>query len=182
MSEDVLANHLIHHEFTVDGAKKAASVYKANCSLAKLDQVNTLTDVETQIARSIGNKDPKTGVAMLPDWMHGGESPEHAVYADLAKALAPAAKVLATFKIPLGFSEAELIFTGEKLQAKDFDDLKEYVDLFKKQYTRRTFPVKGFVDEKPVIVEEEIRTKDGALYYRIQGREDQVPASQVFLA
>lgn len=46
--------------------------------------------------------------------------------------------MLASFKIPLGSSEAELIFTGDRLEEEDFDALKEYVDLFKRQYARKS--------------------------------------------
>src|ERR1051326_9236654 len=38
MPEDVLANHLIQQGFTPDGAKKAASVFKANVLFSKLDE------------------------------------------------------------------------------------------------------------------------------------------------
>ena len=45
--------------------------------------------------------------------------------------------VLATFKIPLGVNEAELTFTGERLEPEDFDALTDYVAIFKKQYERK---------------------------------------------
>ena len=45
--------------------------------------------------------------------------------------------MLATFKIPIGLAEAEIVFTGEALVPDDFDALAEYVGLFKKQYERK---------------------------------------------
>lgn len=48
-----------------------------------------------------------------------------------------AGKVLAQYSIPLGSNEATLVFTGDQLTADDFEALKEYVDLFKKQFERR---------------------------------------------
>ena len=49
----------------------------------------------------------------------------------------PRGNVLATFKIPLGLNEAELTFTGERLEPEDFDALADYVSIFKKQYERK---------------------------------------------
>ena len=47
-------------------------------------------------------------------------------------------KVLAKYAIPLGANEATLEFTGEStLSPSDFDDLKAYIDLFKKQWERK---------------------------------------------
>lgn len=44
--------------------------------------------------------------------------------------------VLARYTIPLGQNEATLVLTGSSLSADDFEALKEYVDLFKKQFER----------------------------------------------
>lgn len=45
--------------------------------------------------------------------------------------------MLATYQVPLGFSEAKLTFTGERLELADFDALLEYIELFKKQHERK---------------------------------------------
>jgi hypothetical protein len=45
--------------------------------------------------------------------------------------------VLTTFKVPFALSEAEIIFTGERIEPEDFDALSEYVGIFKKQYERK---------------------------------------------
>ncbi|PYJ58174.1 MAG: hypothetical protein DME24_17320 [Verrucomicrobia bacterium] len=45
--------------------------------------------------------------------------------------------VLAQYSIPLGASEATLIFTGESLSGEDFDALAEFVLFAKKQHARR---------------------------------------------
>jgi hypothetical protein len=44
LSEPILVNHLIHQGFTPDRAKRVASVYKANCLFAKLDENASLED------------------------------------------------------------------------------------------------------------------------------------------
>ncbi len=46
-------------------------------------------------------------------------------------------KVLATYSIPIGASEATISFTGEKLSVEDFDALADYVAIFKKQFERK---------------------------------------------
>lgn len=49
----------------------------------------------------------------------------------------PKSNVLATFKVPFALSEAEITFTGEKIEPEDFDALTDYVAIFKKQYVRK---------------------------------------------
>jgi len=122
MEELALSNNLIHQKFTPEGAKRAASVYKANYALANLG--------------SASNAMPN-GDATQPSASELADAAVKAARLDLTALVAPRPKVLATFKIPLGSTEAELIFTGDRLQSEDFDDLKEYVDLFKKQYERK---------------------------------------------
>jgi hypothetical protein len=53
-------------------------------------------------------------------------------------------KMLAQYTIPLGPNQATLVFTGECLTADDFDALKDYVDLFKKQFERADTFAKRF--------------------------------------
>jgi hypothetical protein len=45
--------------------------------------------------------------------------------------------LLEQYQIPLGANHAQLIFTGDELVADDFDALKEYVEIFKKQFVRK---------------------------------------------
>jgi hypothetical protein len=129
MTEDVLANHLIHQKFIPEAAKRAASVYKLNYDIAKLGSASQTAQHEpekpasssaSEMPQAPRNPDTSTGIG-------GG----------LMALIAPRPKMLATFKIPIGAAEAEIIFTGERLEAEDFDALRDYVDLFKKQYTRK---------------------------------------------
>lgn len=46
-------------------------------------------------------------------------------------------QVLARYSIPLGANVATIEFTGEQLSTEDFDALRDYVDLFKRQFERR---------------------------------------------
>ena len=46
--------------------------------------------------------------------------------------------MLAQYAIPLGANEATIVFTGKQLSPADFDELIEYVKLFKKQFERRS--------------------------------------------
>jgi hypothetical protein len=117
MSVDVLANHLIHQRFTVEAAKRSASVYKANSTLARLDATGQKPGDTTSIK---SNTETSESIGL------------GALIANPASI-----NMLANFKIPLGSAIAELTFFGEHLEPKDFDDLKEYVDLFKKQYERK---------------------------------------------
>lgn len=130
MDEGLLANQLIHRGFTAEGAKRCAAVYKANYSLAKLGtKVVDLNEVGENITDSSKKSppfDPKTPVSE-----NEGNGPKEILTEK------PKKNMLATFKIPIGSAEAELIFTGERLEPSDFDALSDYVALFKKQYERK---------------------------------------------
>jgi len=132
MAEDSLANNLIHQEFTVDGAKRAASVYKINSTLVKLDKSVKPVPLKDEKPK------PKQELLAPEDIINDGagihQFKRH--------------KVLATFKIPLGSSEAELIFTGDRLEPEDFDALRDYVALFKKQYERKSKVVAAKSEEE----------------------------------
>jgi hypothetical protein len=124
MTEDVLANHLIHKRFIPEAAKRAASVYKLNYDIAKLGAPsNDGAQNATPQAPSKPTEVDNSRAAQTPP---ASSKPQE-----------PARNMLATFKIPVGSAEAEIIFTGEKLEAADFDAVSEYMELFKKQYGRK---------------------------------------------
>lgn len=130
MAEDILSNNLIHQRFTPEAAKRAAAVYKSNYQIANLGQSSNASvselPPETYRAESKNEKSDKD--YRQPASFLASVQPEQA---------SPRANMLASFKIPLGLSEAELIFTGERLEPADFDALADYVALFKKQYERK---------------------------------------------
>lgn len=81
--------------------------------------------------------------------------------------------VLARYSIPLGGSEATLIFTGSSLLPEDFDALSDYIQLFKKQFERRAkapeFPKQAIYNQeghgKRPITLHRCFLKDGEKFY-----------------
>lgn len=135
MQEEVLSNHLIQQGFTPDGAKKAASVFKANVLFAKLDEPGIVNpNDEKAILRpeafTMESTANPTPAATRP-------SPLSNILDDFLKGSGPTKGVLAKYSIPLGTNEATLVITGESLSTEDFDALGEYVALFKKQFDRK---------------------------------------------
>lgn len=129
-SEDVLANHLIQQGFTQDGAKKAASVFKANIEFANLQSVDIKLDQDTQTTQSEQAVETPVSIAATkqaqqPNFI-GNE-----ISNECDK------KVLATYSVPIGSNEVKIVFTGDSLRPDDFDALADYVTLFKKQYQRK---------------------------------------------
>ncbi|HVU36685.1 MAG TPA: hypothetical protein VHE61_24805 [Opitutaceae bacterium] len=126
-SEDVLANQLAHDGFAFDVARRVSAAYKANVELAKLGDisVSSATRDETTAGKPIATSPNTSNAPMRGPLGIAVAQPTNRP------------EVLATFKIPIGSSEAELIFTGEKLEPADFDALADYVALFKKQYLRK---------------------------------------------
>jgi hypothetical protein len=121
VDQQILANHLRQNNFTSDGAEKAASVYLANFEFAKLAEHGKDTPSELQDDKNKGKQEH--------------EETQDDTFAERK----PVGKVLAKYSIPLGANEATLVFTGsEALSTDHFEALKEYVDLFKKQWERKT--------------------------------------------
>lgn len=131
--EELLSNHLIQNHFNPDAAKKVASVFKANVELAKLDEDGLELRSESEEAVKNTDEQPRT-LTGLPPYGKGGK-PETLAPPPQKPALQ--GKLLATYSIPIGSSEATLTFTGDSLSTQDFDALIEYVQLFKKQYERK---------------------------------------------
>jgi hypothetical protein len=124
--EDLIVNHLVQNDFTPEGAKKAASVFKENVSIAKLQEDSIIEAGESEQKEHIGSGISLTSVNVVPH-------PENETPIELNKIK----KVLATYSIPLGANEATITFTGEELSAEDFTALGEYVTLFKAQFERK---------------------------------------------
>lgn len=142
---NVLENHLIHQGFIPDKAKKVASVYAANKTFAKLDNGVTIERNEKPLAgvqstpSDISGSKPgplshvSTPVLPLSDGVVRYR--RAAIDTEIKEGCSP---VLAQYSIPLGANEAILTFTGTELTVDDFDALQEYVDLFKRQFARKT--------------------------------------------
>lgn len=126
--DDVIANHLIQNGFTPDKAKKVAVVFKENIDLANLG-VNGIK------CENDSNASEKTNFTLEggpPDLVAEFEARTAGNEKQGTK------KMLAQYSIPLGANEATITFIGEKLSAADFDALRDYVDIFKKQFERKT--------------------------------------------
>lgn len=130
-AEEVLANHLIQAGFTAEGARRAASAYKANATFAQITETTAVPNGDaTSSAQGAPNGNlPATSQQHPPE-----ASP---VFPAQSTPVPAATKILAQYSIPLGANDATLVFTGEKLSPEDFDALSEYVALFKKQYERK---------------------------------------------
>jgi hypothetical protein len=115
-TEQVLASVLLHSGFTDDGARRAAKVYKENVAFIEFLAQSVPTNEKQAAETATGGSKGKSFMA-LP--LHGEGT------------------VLEQYQIPLGANHAQLIFTGEELVAEDFDALKEYVEIFKKQFLRK---------------------------------------------
>lgn len=112
-TESVLASVLLHQGFTDDGARRAAKVYKENVAFIE------------SLAQAVPRHEPAP--TPPPEFLPPSAPP----------ALPAGGKVLEQYQIPLGANHAQLIFTGDELVPDDFDALKEYVELFKKQFVRK---------------------------------------------
>ena len=127
LNQEVLSHQLEHQGFAAVIASRIASAFKSNFEFAKLGDAVSTPNRESVKTHDLANKIPSKGA----------ESAPRGLWSDLLGQPMQRSNVLASFKIPLGLSEAELIFTGERLDPQDFDALQDYVALFKKQYLRK---------------------------------------------
>src|SRR5437773_1161561 len=118
-SVEVLTSHLVQQGFTPDRARRTASVFAVNKGFANLSDAPKVTSEDSLKQRTdeSRNQDSDTQRQRV-----GKERP---------------ANMLAQYSIPLGRNEATLTFAGESLSIEDFDALIEYVELFKKQFSRK---------------------------------------------
>jgi len=125
-TEDLIANHLIQNGFMPDKAKKAATVFKANIELANLkgDSINKSGD-----SKNAETKDFSLDHAPQ-------ELKDFHAEVTAANEKNKGKKMLAQYSIPIGANEFTITVTGEKLVAEDFVVLKEYADIWKRQFER----------------------------------------------
>lgn len=147
-SDGTIRDYLVfERKFNEDATKILIGQYRDTILFAKLVESDKVlsedeTDPETATpdpSTAAGSSTPKS----LPGLAISLRKPTVLTSNQIGR------KMLATFKIPLGFSEAELTFTGEKLEAADFDALAEYVELFKKQYARKPKAAADSMDSPP---------------------------------
>ena len=127
-SESVLASQLLHQRFTDDGARKAASIFHKNQSF--IQQHEGSQDDPTENAPS-SPPDSNQESLTTPTSPESKQANTHTKQRNL-----PHKSILAEYNIPLGSNEVTLTFLGSKLLPEDFDELCDYVQLFKKQYIR----------------------------------------------
>jgi hypothetical protein len=143
-SEEVITSHLVQSGFNFERARRVAAVYTANKSFAKLDSPGIVTEQMRSEHDSQFSTVPQvsTSTSSHPD------APSSTILAKEQEAMQKA-HVLARYSIPLGANEATLVFTGESLSPADFDALIEYVELFKKQFQRRSATASAAPEPSP---------------------------------
>ena len=122
-SEQAIQSELIiKGGFSPEGAKLFAKAFRDTIVFAKLDEKEYIPpDAEDK------NENGKGG------W--GGTTPPKL---PLKPAVTPPSQVLAEWSFPVGQNEATIRFTGSgHLVGEDFGALKDYIDLFQKQYERK---------------------------------------------
>jgi hypothetical protein len=142
VSASVLASKLVQMGFAPDSAKKTASVFLENAEYAELTGASVSGTSANESEDEDGNEDEVTPYNPFLSPRDQPASREVVLSSLRPQAMLPSqpqprSNVLATYKIPLGANEAELVFTGEKLEPEDFDALIDYVEIFKKQFTRK---------------------------------------------
>lgn len=126
---NVLTSKLVQMGFSPEAAKITAKVFLSNAAYAELCG---RSDSEIDENEEIDDFAPEGGTE-LPQAVPSQNLKPHPYSPPVA---VPTKNVLATYKIPLGSNEAEIIFSGETLEPEDFEALREYVLLFKKQFER----------------------------------------------
>jgi hypothetical protein len=175
-SEDVLANHLVQSNFTPEGARKAASVYKENEVFAKLKEPSINLGVTSEPPSSVREESRPLTISIPTSKVRVSDAIDESPQEPL---IPKGQKMLAQYSIPLGANQATLVFTGIELTAEDFDALHDYVDLFKKQFMRaQTFAQKFaatpaaecvmLVKDGSKVSVVEVGVRDGQKVYRDQ--------------
>jgi hypothetical protein len=118
LGEGSLTNTLIHAGFTPDGAKRAASVYKANVNLAKLDAPSNSGDEQSELSN-----DKPSGVPTQP----------------MIKPSIPVTAIPGAAPLTIPFGEglmASIQFPTAQVSADDFDLFIETLQLWKKKLVK----------------------------------------------
>ncbi len=131
-AQNVIVSELIHRGFFQESAVKTAKVFLDNVQFAGLTSQPYSGSLEFT-EDDEGNDETSAPESTKP------ESPLKESIQPRIVTLQTAThpNVLATYKIPLGSNEAELVFTGNVLEPDDFDALIDYVEIFKKQFERK---------------------------------------------
>ena len=145
--EALIVNHLIQNDFTHDGAKKAAMVFKENVSISKLDDDSIIESDKSET-------EDKSDIPTDNNDFKNQASPAKSGLPEQSKGK----KMLASYSIPLGSNEATITFTGTELSVEDFEVLKEYADIWKRQFERKqkaesspSIPPKPALPEPPFV-------------------------------
>jgi len=167
MEVETLSKHLIQSGFTQDGARKAASVFKANIEFAKLDKMGS---IDTSKMNKEAHRTPSIPIVPLK-------------YEDYQTPPTGPDRVL-SYAVPLGRNTLKIEIIGkDDPTLADFDSMGDYVDLFKKQFERKlaqvaaakqtikeTFPFvamwKNKDSDKMVTITGLMGDKDGQKYYQ----------------
>jgi hypothetical protein len=157
-SSEVIYGHLVQNEFTPERARKVAQVYLANRNFIGPLEVTASDNEEVrQIREPDTAGSAKNYIASIaPEIDHANssrlsqlrretaptQSDEHQIKREfpmqsLSDAACSTKPVVARYTIPIGDNEATLIVHGHSMSLEDFDALIEYIDLFKRQFSRR---------------------------------------------
>jgi hypothetical protein len=137
-SEDVLSNHLIQNQFTPDGAKKAASVYKANVEFANLNPSSiVMAPVEDASISTAVSHDMNSRPAPSPVGPHNQLGGFGSAVSELIAQ--PKRK---EYRTDLGSLTAFVTIIGDSEPTpEDFDALSEFA-LFQKSQAERKLGIK----------------------------------------
>lgn len=138
-SEDVLSNHLIHSGFTLEGAKRAASVYKANSAYSKLDD-NVINDPSPNESQTTGDfDDNKNATYSIPQEIdYRSNDPKFTAEAmEIPTRQQNEIKPLAKYAFQTGDNEAVVSIFGKALSEDDFDSIIEVMTVFKGQFAKK---------------------------------------------
>lgn len=136
--EETLCNHLIQKDFTQEGAKKAASVFKENLLFARLPSGGMIEDSNAPKMQSESAilTSPVTSTA------HGAPSqvppaPLHIATSQHITESKPSAREPLRFALDEENS-VELHFFGPELGVDQIEALKDYLDVMKKRFERKS--------------------------------------------
>lgn len=146
--EDVLSNHLVQSSFTIEGAKKVASVFKANGEFAKLSQESIEEPVNVTAVPPPKPLSIKSSVEHFVPMRAAGGINELAIPLDDGRAAV----------VPIGMTE------------ETFDMLIESLKLWKRKLVKSEFPKlavwKNKDHDMPVTIVAKMGERDGRVFYQ----------------
>jgi len=138
---EVIASTLVQNGFSPDAGNHAATIFKKNAIFANLS--SHLVEEGQGESAAVGADGTENDAGRIESDARSlgkdASSHNHKVSpsGSLEELEAAAGRILAVYKVPLGSNEAQITFTGERLEPDDFDALIEYVAIFKKQFVRQ---------------------------------------------